>query len=365
MTVNLPPVGHVYIIAEAGVNHNGDKALALKLVDAAAKAGADAVKFQTFKAERLTTETSPKAAYQEANGIEGESQFAMLKRLELSQEAHFDLVARCSKLGIDFLSSPFDIESLRFLVDDLRLKTVKIGSGEITNGPLLLEAARSDVQIFLSTGMSTMEEIEEALSVLAFGLKNKTDEPSRQALRSELSSSTRLAAIRDRVTLLHCTSEYPAPVSDVNLRAMQTIQKKFGISVGISDHTKGNSVSIAAAALGASIIEKHFTLDRSLPGPDHGASLEPLELKEMVSGVRTIQQALGDSVKKPAVSEIKNRDIVRKSLVALRPISIGEPFSRENLGCLRPGDGLSPMVFWERLGQLANRSYAAGEKVTS
>jgi N-acetylneuraminate synthase len=363
MTAGPGPTDRVYVIAEAGVNHNGDMTLARALIDAAAAAGADAVKFQTFKAERLVSETAPKAAYQKAATPTGETQFAMLKRLELSPESHHGLVEHCEKQRIDFLSSPFDLESLRFLLEDLRLETIKIPSGEITNGPLLLAAGRSGRRIILSTGMSTLDEIEEALGVLAFGFSGSGSDPSRQAFRSALATPAGKVALRDRVILLHCTSEYPAPLGDINLRAMETMRRTFDLPIGLSDHTEGILADIAATALGAAVIEKHFTMDRTLPGPDHRASLEPGELADMVAAVRSVGQALGDGVKVPAPSEGANREIVRKSLIATRPIGTGEPFTEENLGARRPGGGASPMEYWARLGRRATRDLAAGEQV--
>ena len=363
MTAGARPTGRVYVIAEAGVNHNGDMALARALVDAAADAGADAVKFQTFKAERLVSETAPKAAYQKASTAADETQFAMLKRLELPPESHHALVERCRERKIDFLSTPFDIESLRFLIDELRLTTIKIPSGEITNGPLLLEAARSHIQILLSTGMCSLEEVEAALGVLAFGFTEPAAGPTQHAFRSALATDAGLRAVREGVTLLHCTSEYPAPLADANLRAMETMGAAFGAPVGFSDHTQGIATDIAAAALGATVIEKHFTLDRSLPGPDHGASLEPGQLAEMVAAIRDVEKALGDGVKAPRPSEAGNLDVVRKSLVALRPIRAGEAFTAKNLGAKRPGNGVSPMEYWDLLGRSAARDLQEDETI--
>ena len=363
MTAGARPTDRIYVIAEAGVNHNGDMALARQLIDAAADAGADAVKFQTFKAERLVSETAPKAAYQKTATAADETQFAMLKRLELPPESHHALIERCRERKIDFLSTPFDIGSLRFLVDELHLTTLKIPSGEITNGPLLLEAARSHVRLLLSTGICTLEEVEEALGVLAFGFTEPAAQPTRHAFRSALATPAGLGAVRQHVTVLHCTSEYPAPLTDVNLRAMETMGAAFGTPIGFSDHTQGITADIAAAALGASVIEKHFTLDRSLPGPDHGASLEPGQLAEMVAAIRGVEKALGDGVKTPRPSEAGNLHIVRKSLVALHPIRAGETFTAENLGAKRPGNGVSPMEYWDLLGRPAPRDFQEDETI--
>ncbi len=357
--------GRLYVIAEAGVNHNGDLGMALDLVDAAAAAGADAVKFQAFHADDVATARAPKAAYQErATGGQG-SQRDMLRSLELDREGQRQLLGRCAAKGIDFLSSPFDLDSLRFLTGELGVSTIKIPSGEITNAPLLLEAALGGVDIICSTGMSTLEEVEEALAVLAFGYAQGDGEPSREAFRRAYGSDAGREALQRRVVLLHCTSDYPTPHGDVNLKAMDTLSGTFGLAVGLSDHSLGYAIAAAAAARGATVIEKHFTLDRSLPGPDHQASLEPGELAAMVVAVRQVEAALGDGIKEPTRAERHNMAVARKSLVALRPIARGEAFSEENLGCKRPGDGLSPMHYWDRLGDAAERDYAKDEPIGS
>ena len=351
----------VFVIAEAGVNHNADLVMALALIDAAVDAGADAVKFQTFKAEELASADAPKAAYQNQTTDKGETQLEMLKRLELSHGWHRDLMDRCLDRGVGFLSTPFDPVSLEFLVADMKLETLKIPSGEITNGPLLLQAGTSGCDIILSTGMSALDEVEAALGVLAFGLTDEDGEPSPDAFKDAFASDQGQAALKEKVTVLHCTTEYPAPFEDANLRAMDTMRNAFGLRVGLSDHTPGIAVAIAATALGAEVIEKHFTLDRTLPGPDHRASLEPGELKAMVLGIRAVEKAMGDGVKQPQPSEVKNMAIVRKSLVALRPIKAGEPFTEDNLGVKRPGTGASPMEYWERLGKAAERNLNEGD----
>ena len=345
----------VYVIAEAGVNHNGDPGMARRLIDVAVEAGADAVKFQTFKASNLATKTAPKADYQTVTTEAGESQIAMLRRLELLPARHHELVTHCRDKGIDFLSTPFDGESLGFLVGDLGLDTVKMASGEITNGPLLLQAARSGCDVILSTGMSTLQEVEEALGVLAFGFVDPHGEPGRQAFAGAFATEAGRDALRRKVAILHCTTEYPAPAGDANLLAMDTLRETFGLRVGLSDHSEGIAVPIAAAARGAEVIEKHFTFDRSLPGPDHKASLEPGELKSMIAAIRAVEIAVGDGVKAPRPSEIKNMAIARKSLVALAPVSAGAPFTEETLGAKRPGDGISPMAYWDWLGRPAPR----------
>jgi len=353
----------VYIIAEAGVNHNGSLDTALKLVDAAADAGADAVKFQTFTAGRLVRRNAPKAEYQKQTTGTGESQYDMLRRLELPPEAHTMLIERCASRRIDFLSTPFDEESLDFLTDELGLRTIKLGSGEVTNGPLLLRAASKGVHIILSTGMSTLGEVETALSCLAFGYAGEKGPPSLKAFLKAYASPEGRAALEKHVTLLHCTTEYPAPYEEVNLRSMLTMREAFRLPVGYSDHTEGIAVSIAAAALGASVIEKHFTLGKSLPGPDHMASLEPCELKDLVCSVRQTVAALGSGTKAPSPSELANREIVRKSLVAGRPIGKGEPFSPENVACKRPGNGRSPFAVWDILGRASDRGYAEDDPI--
>lgn len=353
----------VFIIAEAGVNHNGSLELAKQLVDVAAQAGADAVKFQTFIAELGVSAFAPKADYQVKTTGQTESQLEMVKKLELSYEQFIDLTDYCRNKGIEFLSTPFDLPSVEFLVQELQVDRLKIASGEITNAPLLLRAAQSNKPIILSTGMSTLGEIELALGVLAFGYIGIKEEPSLEAFREAYISKEGQRALQDKVTLLHCTTEYPAPYAEVNLRVMDTLRTAFGLSVGFSDHTPGISIPIAAAALGAQVIEKHLTLDRNLPGPDHKASLEPHELKDMVQAIRQVEQALGTGRKIPTVSELHNRTVARKSLVALKNIKQGEKFSVDNLGVKRPGDGLSPFYYWDMLKQTAGRDYYVDEQV--
>lgn len=353
----------IYIIAEAGVNHNGSLDMAKKLVDVATESGADAVKFQTFKADKLVSKTAKRADYQIANTGTNESQHEMIKKLELTDEAHDILVDYCKKKGIDFLSTPFDLESLDLLANKLNLPKIKLPSGDITNGPLLLETAKTKKAIILSTGMCGLGEIEIALGILAFGLLGSNENPSAAAFEKAYYSSEGRKVLRERVSLLHCTTEYPAPLYEVNLKVMATLEKAFGLEVGYSDHTKGIAVSVAAAALGATIIEKHFTLDRNLPGPDHKASLEPHELIEMVKSIREVEAALGGAIKQPSESELKNRPIARKSLVAARDLKKGEIFTTENLAIKRPGDGISPVNYWDWLGKVANKDYLQDEKV--
>jgi N,N'-diacetyllegionaminate synthase len=327
------------IIAEAGVNHNGDIKLAKQLIDAAADSGADYVKFQTFSADRIVTKSADKAEYQKKSSNSSESQYEMLKRLELSVEMHLELIEHCKHKSIKFLSTGFDIQSVNLLVG-LGLNLVKIPSGEITNLPFLRYIGSLGLQVILSSGMSTMKEIGDALLIL-----EQTGLP------------------REQITVLHCTTEYPTPMNEVNLLAMNSIRNTLGVAVGYSDHTVGIEVSVAAVALGASVIEKHFTIDRSLPGPDHKASLEPVELGAMVKAIRNVEVALGSDVKEPTNSEIKNLRVARKSILAGRKIKIGETLSASNLVVKRPGDGVSPMHWDHLIGQIASREYLPDEKI--
>lgn len=327
------------IIAEAGVNHNGDLKLARQLVDVAADAGADMVKFQTFSADRLVTAQARKAEYQKKATAADESQYDMLRRLELTREMHEELIAHCQLRGIQFFSTGFDQLSVNLLVD-LGLQSFKIPSGEITNLPYLRHIGKYGKPIILSSGMATLGEIEAAIDVLE-----------------------RAGTMRDRITVLHCNTEYPTPAADVNLRAMCSIRDALGVAVGYSDHTQGIEVAIAAVALGAAVIEKHFTLDKALEGPDHKASLEPNELKAMVAAIRNIEKAMGDGIKRPSASEIDNRPIARKSIVAAKAIRAGEVFSEVNLTTKRPGIGLSPMLWDEILGRQAKRDFEVNELI--
>lgn len=329
----------VLIIAEAGVNHNGDIGMAKKLIDVAADVGADLVKFQTFSADRLVTTSAPKADYQKLAIDNVESQHTMLRKLELTEAMHHELIAHCASRSIGFFSTGFDIESINMLVS-LGQKLFKIPSGEITNLPYLRHIGKLGKEVILSTGMSSMEEIESAINAL------------------EDSGTPRA-----KITVLHCTTAYPAPMSDVNLYAIQSIRTKFGVNVGYSDHTLGIEISHAAVALGATVIEKHFTLDRALPGPDHKASLEPNELKSMIDGIRNIEEALGDGKKRLMPSEVSNRDVARKSVVARLPISSGQVLSEENLTTKRPGTGISPMKWSNLLGKKAHRDYSINELI--
>ena len=329
----------VFVIAEAGINHNGSIELAKKLIDVAVKAGADAVKFQTFRAESIISKFAPKANYQKETTDLKESQLDMVKKLELSYDDFEELYNYCKEKGIIFMSTPFDIESARFL-KDLGLEILKIPSGEITNYLLLREIGSYGMEVILSTGMADLGEIEDALDVLI-----------------------EAGTPREKITILHCNTEYPTPYKDVNLKAMLTIKEAFKVKVGYSDHTLGIEIPIAAIALGAEVIEKHFTLDKKLPGPDHQASLEPEELKKMIEAIRNVEKALGTGIKKPSDSERKNLPIVRKSIVAKRNIKKGEMFSEENLTVKRPGTGISPMRWNEVIGKRASRDFEKDEVI--
>jgi N,N'-diacetyllegionaminate synthase len=328
-----------FIIAEAGVNHNGSVEIARQLIDAAVGAGADAIKFQTFKAEKIVSKSAGKASYQKTDKYDTESQYGMLKKLELDYSSFKKLYNYANKKQITFLSSPFDIESINFL-NKLGLEIFKIPSGEITNLNFLREIARLKKQVILSTGMSTIGEIEFAINVLT---ENGTK--------------------RHMIAVLHCNTEYPTPVSDVNLKAMNTIKESMKVRIGYSDHTLGIEIPIAAVALGAEVIEKHFTLDKHLEGPDHVSSLIPDEFRNMVLAIRNIEKAMGDGIKKPSPSELKNKEIVRKSIVASQNIKKGEKFSEKNLTVKRPGTGLSPALWDSILGKTAHQNYSKDDLI--
>ncbi|QXE00954.1 N-acetylneuraminate synthase [Terribacillus sp. DMT04] len=351
-----------FIIAEAGVNHNGSLDLAYKLIDAAVDAGADAIKFQTFKTEKLVTRTAKQADYQVKNIGAASSQFDMLKRLELSYENFRQLKNYCEEKRILFLSTPFDFDSVDFLIKDLEVKLIKIPSGEITNAPYLHRIAKYNVKTIVSTGMASMEEIHQALAFLAYGYAQKEQVNFSNVTHFYNTAEAKLL-LSDNVHILHCTSEYPTPPEDINLNAMDSIKKEFHVNVGLSDHSKGIEIPVAAAAKGAQIIEKHFTLNKTLPGPDHKASLEPNELKEMIQSIRLIEKALGKGEKKPTQVEVKNKDIVRKSLVASKQIKKGEIFTTENLTVKRPGTGVSPYYYWDYIGNVSNDNYEEDEVI--
>jgi N-acetylneuraminate synthase len=354
--------GRVFVIAEAGVNHDGSLDDALRMVDIAAEAGADAVKFQTFDSAKLATRRAGKAAYQVRNTGADDGQLSMLKALELDRAAHRSLADRADRRGVRFMSTAFDLDSLAFLAT-LDMPAIKIPSGDLTWGAMLLQAARLGRPLIVSTGMATLDEIREALTVIAFGLTREGSPSGAAELEAAFNEPAAQALLRDRVTLLHCTTEYPAPLAAVNLRAMDLMAETFGLPVGYSDHTLGTAVAIAAAARGATVIEKHFTLDRTRPGPDHAASLEPDELAGMIAAIRAVETALGEARKGPAPEELANRAIARRSLVAARSIAVGETFSLDNLTAKRPADGLSPMAIWPLLGQASPRAYSEDEAV--
>lgn len=359
-------MNHTFIIAEAGVNHNGSLGKAKELIDIAAACGADAVKFQTFQADKLLTQAAPKADYQTIHTGKDESQYEMIKKLELSENDHYQLIEYCRQKKILFLSTPFDLASVDWLTKKFNLQTIKIASGEITNAPLLLHIARSGKPVILSTGMATLGDIEMALSVLAFGyLMHIQLAPTQDRLIDTYRSLAGQQILKQKVTLLHCTTEYPAPYADVNLRALDTLKQAFNLPVGYSDHTDGIEIAIAAVARGATTIEKHFTLDKNLPGPDHKASLEPNELERMINAIRHVEEALGEGNKIPSAAEFKNRLIARKSLVALSNIRKGDIFTELNLGLKRPGNGISGIYYWEWLGKIAQQDYIENELIVA
>lgn len=355
--------GKVYIIAEAGVNHNGDMELARKLVREGAEAGVNAVKFQTFRPENVVTQTAEKAAYQKVTTGTQESQLEMLRKLTLQDKDYLELQDLCRECGVAFISTPFDSDSLRFLTTELDMPFIKVPSGEITNAPFLLEIANTGKPVVLSTGMATLGEVERALAVLAYGYLKTNFPSSYQEVQDLYVSSEGQNILRNKVKLLHCTTQYPATASQANLKAMDTMEKAFGLPVGYSDHTEGTAIPVAAAARGAVIIEKHFTLDKTLPGPDHKASLEPGELKHMVNAIRAVEQAIGIGVKIPAPEEVPNIKIARKSLVAANDIAKGEMFSLKNITAKRDGMGISPMDIWHVLGKKAEQAYSQDEKI--
>ena len=329
------------IIAEAGVNHNGDIETAKRLIDVASDAGVDYVKFQTFKANKIVTKQAKRADYQNKNTKDLDTQYEMLKKLELNEDSHHLLIKYCNHKGIKFLSTGFDLDSLEFL-NKIGIRLAKIPSGEITNYPYLKKVAQLYSEVILSTGMSDMDDINKALAILLkFGVK------------------------KENITILHCNTEYPTPMSDVNLKAMLHIQTELNVKIGYSDHTLGIEVPIAAVALGARVIEKHFTLDRNLPGPDHRASLEPNELKSMVNSIRNIEKALsGSGIKEPSKSELKNKQIIRKSIIAIKPITEGEIFNNRNIGTKRPGTGISPMKWESVIGQASKYNFEQDQLIS-
>lgn len=353
---------HVYVIAEAGVNHNGERDLAFALIDVAADAGADAVKFQTFDAAKLASKSVPKAAYQKESTDAAESQLAMLKKLELRREWHVELQVYARQKGVEFLSTAFDTGSLDFLVE-LGMPLFKVPSGELTNGPLLWQFARTRKPLILSTGMATLGEVEQGLAIVAHALNAVAEPASVDDVWRMWSRKECRASLSGHVTLLHCTSQYPTPFAEVNLRGMDTLADAFGLEVGYSDHTEGILIPLAAVARGAKVIEKHFTLDRNLPGPDHKASLDPAGLKLMVQDIRSLEVAMGDGCKSPQPSEWDTRQAARQQVVAARAIEAGTILRRDDLTTARCGHGLPPTHLWALVGSVVRRSFAAGEVV--
>jgi len=353
----------ICIIAEAGVNHNGSIKTAMELIDIAVESGADIVKFQTGKPENVISHKAPKADYQLKSTGRDETQLEMVKKLALQDSDYIELKLYCERKNINFMSTPFDLDSIDLLAKQMDLPQLKLASGEITNAPLLFKAAQTGKKIILSTGMSTLGEVEIALGILGLGYLFPSKKPSLDLANKVYSTSKCQNILKQKITLLHCTTEYPAPYKSVNLRMMDTLKNAFDLPVGLSDHTLGIAVSIAAAARGAIMIEKHFTIDREMNGPDHKASLEPLELNEMVKGIRSIEDALGNTIKIPASAELKNIPIARRSLTAQTNIFKGETFTKNNLTTKRPATGKSSIHYWEWLGKIATRNYVEDELI--
>ena len=350
---------NTYIIAEAGVNHNGSIDTAFEMIDVAVGAGADAIKFQSFNSKLLVTENAQQADYQKKNN-KTQSQLEMLQALELNEEEQKQLYQYCQKSGIDFLSSPFDMKSCRFLIEELGLTTIKTGSGELGNAQMLYYIAQNDCNIILSTGLSTIKDIENALSILAYGYQFKQPPGSSKDYINYYKNKDAYNALKEHVTILHCTTEYPCPYGDVNLNVLKTLSDKFKLPCGYSDHTHGIHISLAAATLGAPVIEKHFTLNRNQTGPDHQASIEPHELNLMVTQIREIEKAMGGHIKAPTASELNNKSIVQKGLYAAREIKPGEPFTVNNIIAKRPLTQTDASKFWDIVGQCAEKHYFPG-----
>ncbi|MER2076738.1 N-acetylneuraminate synthase [Psychrobacillus psychrotolerans] len=352
-----------YIIAEAGVNHNGSLEMAKQLVDVAKQAGVDAVKFQTFRAENLVTRSAQQANYQVNNLGEVTSQYEMLKKLELSYKEFVELKLYCDANQIEFLSTPFDIESVDFLLNDIGMSKFKIPSGEVTNSPFIHYIATKEKPMILSTGMATMEDIHDALSYIAYGLAFPKQKVDIDRVGSFYQTVEAKLLLKEYVTVLHCTTEYPAPFETINLNAMNEMKRELHLPIGFSDHSQGIAVPIAAVALGAEVVEKHFTLDHSLPGPDHLASLEASDLKEMVTGIRAIEHSLGTGQKIPTSIELENRQAARKSIVAKEKVAAGEIFTENHLAIKRPGNGMPPTKYWTLIGKVAKKSYEVDELI--
>ena|SRR3990167_2516085 len=352
----------VYIIAEAGVNHNQNRDMAFKLVDAAADCGVDAVKFQTFKAAKLAHKKVEKAHYQKLNTDANESQFEMLAKLELPESWYKELQEHARNKGIEFLSTAFDEASLYFL-QSLNLPLYKVPSGELTNAPLLWRFAQTEKPLIISTGMATLSEVEQALAIITHGLVSVEEPQNMHNIWTCWSDPELRKRLIGHVTLLHCTSQYPTPWHEVNLRAMDTLVSAFGLEVGYSDHTDGIMMPIAAVARGATVIEKHFTLDKTLPGPDHCASIEVNELKQLVANIRALELALGSGIKAPQASEWDTRKIVRQSVVAANTLQVGKIIERSDLTTARTGEGISASMIWDLVGKACQKSYEVGEAI--
>lgn len=358
-------MGRCKIIAEVGVNHNGDINLAIELIDRAVYCGADYVKFQCFSSSALVTPHARKAPYQEKGNGQNESQFEMLSRLELTEKNHLQIVQHCKARNIEYLASAFNERAIDFLSKQLGQKKLKIGSGELTNGPLLLKAARSGMEIFLSTGMSFLSEVEEAISVIAFGMTQQREPQSRDDLKSILTMPSARDLIKKKLTLLHCTSEYPAPIEDINLLAMKTMKDAFGVRVGYSDHARGNAMSIAAVAHGATLIEKHLTLDRNMHGPDHAASIEPEEFLTLVQDIRAVEKGIGCGIKQPSEVELINSKIVRKRIVSCKKLNAGDKITRNDITTKRSSKGICSMNYWDIIGRIIKNSIDADTPITN
>ncbi len=353
---------HTLVIAEAGVNHNGRLDLAFDLIDAAASAGADAVKFQTFDAKRLVGASAPKAAYQKDNAPDSETQLEMLMRLELPLEWHQQLKARAEDRGISFISTAFDDTSLEFLID-LGVPFLKIPSGDLINGPLLWKSAHTGKPLVVSTGMATLSDVELGLAVIAHALSAEREPASLSEVWRAWSDASRREVLQRHVTLLHCTSQYPTPIAEADIRAMDTLRKAFMLDVGYSDHTEGTLMPLVAVARGARVIEKHFTIDRNLPGPDHSASLEPNELEAMVRDIRSVELGLGQALKAPRPNEWDTQQAARQQVAAARDLPGGHLLTREDLTTARLGSGRPPVELWDLVGRRTIRAYQAGEAV--
>jgi N-acetylneuraminate synthase len=348
----------VLIIAEAGVNHNGSLDLAKKLVDIAVEAKADIIKFQTFNTELCISKNVEKALYQKKSTDNDETQYEMVKKLELSYSEYLEVRNYCLHKGIQFISTAFDLPSLDFLSQELNVPFLKIPSGDVLNGPLLLNAAKTGKKIILSTGMCSLGDIEMALGVLAFGYMNdKTAKPSLELFKSSYYSDLGRKFLKENVTLLHCTTEYPAPFNEINLKVMNTLKVAFDLNVGLSDHSEGIIVPIGAVAMGAQVIEKHFTIDKNMDGPDHKASLNPSELKNMIQSIRKIEESLGETIKIPRSSEQKNMKIAKKTLVSTRKIKKGEILKEMDITFKRAGGGIDPIHYWNMIGSKALKNY--------